>query len=136
MRAPDPPYFVWDGDCGFCGKWAGWIEQSVRPGIPFVASQDLDDLADAGLTVEDVARASWWVPVNGRPRPGAGGFATALLAGEPRWARIVGTVLSLPVVRSIAALAYRGVAANRHRLPAPNRPAPSRASTSADRAPG
>jgi predicted DCC family thiol-disulfide oxidoreductase YuxK len=126
MRAPEPPFFVWDGDCGFCGKWAGWLEQSVRPGVPFIASQDLDDLAEVPLTESDVARASWWVPAGGPPRPGAAGIATALSAGEPRWARMLGFVLSLPAIRSIARFAYRRIADNRHRLPAPDLPAPER----------
>jgi predicted DCC family thiol-disulfide oxidoreductase YuxK len=129
MQAPEPPFFVWDGDCGFCGKWAGWVEQSVRPGVPLIASQDLDDLAEADLTEADVARASWWVPVDGPPRPGAAGFAAALRAGQPVWARLAGHILELPVIRSIAAFAYESIAANRHRLPAPDRPSPERQST-------
>lgn len=126
MGVPEPPFFVWDGECGFCGKWAGWVERSVRPGVPLIASQDLDDLAEAGLTDADVARASWWVPTEGPPRPGADGFAAVLSAGEPRWARLLGFGLSLPGIRSIARLAYRLVVANRHRLPAPDLPAPQR----------
>lgn len=127
MRAPEAPYFVWDGDCGFCGKWAGWLDRTVRPGVPLVASQDLDDLADAGLTPADVARASWWVPAIGPPRPGADGIASALRAGRPLWARTLGLVLSLPVIRTIARAAYARIAANRHRLPAPDVDPPERA---------
>src|SRR5665811_90601 len=86
MEAPDPPYFVWDGQCGFCGKWAGWLERSVRPGVPIVAFQDLDDLAAAGLTPADVEQASWWVAAEGPPLGGSDGFAAACRAGTPMWA--------------------------------------------------
>ncbi|MGI8939725.1 MAG: thiol-disulfide oxidoreductase DCC family protein [Iamia sp.] len=126
MPQPDPPYFVWDGQCGFCGRWAGWLERAARPGVPLVAFQDLDDLAAAGLTADDVTRASWWVPADGAPLPGADGIAAALRAGRPRWSRVAGRALGATVVRPLARLAYRQVAANRHRLPAPDVDPPSR----------
>jgi predicted DCC family thiol-disulfide oxidoreductase YuxK len=126
MQAPEAPYFVWDGQCGFCGKWAGWLERRVRPGVPLIAFQDLDDLALAGLTEDDVQQASWWIPVQGSPRPGADGIAAALKAGAPWWTRIAGTLLAFPGIRSVARVAYGRIAANRHRLPAPDGPAPKR----------
>jgi predicted DCC family thiol-disulfide oxidoreductase YuxK len=126
VQTPDPPFFVWDGDCGFCGRWAGWLERRIRPGVPLIAYQDLDDLGAAGLTATDVERASWWVPPDGRPRPGADGITTALRAGQPAWARLAGVILALPVIRWITRLTYRLVAANRHRLPAPDGAAPDR----------
>ncbi len=126
MAQPDPPYFVWDGQCGFCGQWAGWLERAARPGVPLVAFQDLDDLAAAGLTGDDVIRASWWVPSDGVPLAGADGIAAALRSGQPRWSRWAGRALGSPVVRPLARVAYRQIAANRHRLPAPHVAAPAR----------
>jgi predicted DCC family thiol-disulfide oxidoreductase YuxK len=102
------------------------MQRRIRPGVPLIAYQDLDDLGAAGLTAADVERASWWVPRQGPPRPGADGITTALRAGQPAWARLIGMILALPVIRAIARLAYRLVAANRHRLPAPDVAAPER----------
>lgn len=129
MRAPEPPFFVWDGDCGFCGRWAGWLEARVRPGVPLVAYQDLDDLGAIGLTRAEVEAASWWISADHPPRSGADGIAVALQAGEPWWARTAGHLMALPVIRSLARIVYGRVAANRHRLPAPDRPAPPRPET-------
>lgn len=94
--------------------------------MPLVAFQDLDDLAAAGLTADDVIRASWWVPADGAPLSGADGIAAALHAGQPQWSRLAGMALRAPVVRSLARPAYRWVAANRDRLPAPDVDPPSR----------
>lgn len=126
MPTPAPPFFVWDGECGFCGKWAGWLQQSLRSDATFVAFQDVDNLGDAGLTEDDVIRASWWVPPEGTPRGGEDGIAAALRSGEPKWAKLGGQILSAPLIRQLARLAYGCIATNRHRLPAPNATPPIR----------
>lgn len=127
MPGPGPPYLVWDGDCGFCGKWAGWLQQTARPDLTFVAHQDVDDLEDVGLTQHDVAAASWWIPVHGDPQGGADGIASALRSGRPVWARLAGRLLSVPGIIHAGRMAYRHIAANRDRLPAPDVAAPARA---------
>lgn len=27
---PAPPFFLFDGECGFCNKWAGWLTPDNR----------------------------------------------------------------------------------------------------------
>jgi predicted DCC family thiol-disulfide oxidoreductase YuxK len=111
--------FIFDGDCGFCRKWAAWLEQRVGTAVEFVPFQALDDLARFGLTVEDVQTASYLFD-DGRAYRGGRGIARALVHGRSVW-RLVGMVLDLPGVRLVSAVAYRFIARNRHRLPAPHR---------------
>lgn len=118
---PDPPFFVFDGGCGFCRKWAAWAQRRVPPSTTFVAYQDLDDLSSLGLTAEDVETASYWIDTSGRPHRGSQSFAHALRQARFPWT-VAGAVLRAPVVRRIAERVYVAVARNRHRLPAPGPP--------------
>jgi predicted DCC family thiol-disulfide oxidoreductase YuxK len=115
---PEPPCLVYDGECGFCQRWARWLGRRVPPGTRFVAFQDMDDLSRYGLARADVERASYWVDPDGRAFGGNRSIAKVLQRSRGTW-RVIGVVLDLPVVRSLAALAYRAIARNRHRLPAP-----------------
>lgn len=110
--------FIFDGDCGFCRKWAGWLEQRVGTEAEFVPFQALDDLTPFGLTVEDVQRASYLLE-DGRSYRGGRGVARAMLHGRSAW-RLAGRLLDLPGVRLATTIAYRFIARNRHRLPAPH----------------
>jgi predicted DCC family thiol-disulfide oxidoreductase YuxK len=110
--------FVFDGDCGFCRKWAAWLEHRVGTAIRFLPFQALDDLARFGLTIEDVQSASYLIE-NGDAYRGGRGFARALIHSQGKW-RPVGLFLDLPGVRLASAIAYRLIARNRHRLPAPH----------------
>jgi predicted DCC family thiol-disulfide oxidoreductase YuxK len=115
----DGRLFIFDGDCGFCRKWAGWLEQRVGAAARFVPFQALDDLAPFGLTVEDVQTASYLID-DGVAYGGGRGFARAMVHGRWTW-RPVGLFLDMPGVRLATAIAYRLIARNRHRLPAPHR---------------
>jgi hypothetical protein len=53
--------FVFDGECGFCTKWAGWLEHRVGAAARFLPFQALDDLGTFGLTIEDVRTASYLI---------------------------------------------------------------------------
>jgi predicted DCC family thiol-disulfide oxidoreductase YuxK len=115
--APELPLFVYDGDCGFCRKWAAWVEHKVVGGVTFVPYQSLD-LLGLGLTAEEVQSASYWIDEQGRPFRGNRSFAKALRHSRGAW-RGLGIVVDLPGVRVVAGVAYRWVVRNRHRLPAP-----------------
>lgn len=115
---PTPPFFLYDGECGFCQRWMRWLARRVRDRIEFVPSQSIEDLAGLGLTDEDVRTASYWVDEDGVAHRGNSSIAHVLQHGRGLW-HLVGIVLELPVVRSAAAAAYRVIARNRHRLPAP-----------------
>lgn len=114
--------FIFDGDCRFCRKWAAWLEQRVGAAVEFVPFQAVDDLARFDLTVEDVQTASYLID-DGRAYRGARGIARAMVHGRSGW-RLVGMVLDLPGARLASAIAYRFIAGNRHRLPAPHRDVP------------
>ena len=70
------------------------------------------DLAEMGLTREDVMRAAWWVEQGRPPTEGAGAVARSLIAMGGREA-LVGRLISLPLVRVLTRWAYRWVAENR-----------------------
>jgi predicted DCC family thiol-disulfide oxidoreductase YuxK len=113
------PLFIYDGDCGFCRKWAGWLDQRVGSAVRFSPFQALEDLARFNLTVDDVQSASYLFE-EGRAYRGGRGIAQALARGNGIW-KLLGLVLDLPGARQASARAYRYVARNRHRLPAPDR---------------
>lgn len=114
---PTTPTLVYDGDCGFCTASATWIGRRLRAGIRVVAWQELPDLAAAGLTVDDVTRAAWWIDADGGRHEGHLAVGEALAAARnPLW-RLVGRVILTPPFRRLAAPTYRLVARYRYRLP-------------------
>lgn len=115
---PSPPFFLYDGACGFCQKWVDWLDERTEGRIEFVPSQSVQDLARLGLTDDDVRTASYWVDGDGVPHGGNHSIASALQQADGTW-RLLGHALELPLIRAVAAAAYRAIARNRHRLPAP-----------------
>ena len=114
----DPPLFLYDGACGFCRKWASWLEKRVGSSVRFASFQDReDDPAQYTLTDNELTSASYLIE-NGRPYRGGRGFARAMARGRGVW-KLVGVLLDLPLVRLATAITYRWVARNRHRLPGP-----------------
>jgi DCC1-like thiol-disulfide oxidoreductase len=57
----DRPLFIYDGDCGFCRKWAGWLEQRTGSTVRFSPFQAQQDLAHFHLTDDDVRSASYLI---------------------------------------------------------------------------
>jgi predicted DCC family thiol-disulfide oxidoreductase YuxK len=112
------PVFLFDGDCGFCRKWAHWLHRRL-PGSRFVPYQQVDDLSAYGVTEGDVATASYWITARGVPHRGARSFAHALKTGSRPWSAL-GTLLSTPPIATLADRVYPIIARNRHRLPAPD----------------
>jgi predicted DCC family thiol-disulfide oxidoreductase YuxK len=102
-------HVVYDADCGFCTRSALWVDDEP------VAWQSLD-LSAVGASQEQADNFAGWL-VNGRIEAlGAPAIAAALRA-RSSWTRPIGWVIDLPGVRRLAAIVYRIVAANRHRLP-------------------
>lgn len=114
MSPRERPVLVYDGDCAFCTSCARALER-IGPEAEVVAWQ-LTDLAELGITAEQAAAAVQWIQVDGAVRSGHEAIAAALIAAGRIW-RIVGRVILLPGISSVAAKAYRLVADNRHRLP-------------------
>ncbi|NYI69929.1 putative DCC family thiol-disulfide oxidoreductase YuxK [Naumannella cuiyingiana] len=110
------PVLLIDGDCGFCRATSGALASRLNDGGPrdveIRAAQD----AELGVPVERTEREVVLVLPDGSAFGGAQAMAQWLI-----WHRgplaLAGRFLALPVVRSLAGLAYRAVAANRHRLP-------------------
>ena len=115
MQAATQPQLIYDGDCAFCTRVARWAADRLGPDAEVVAWQRAD-LAKVGLTAVECAAAVQWVDRSGNVGAGHVAVARALVAMGGPW-RVVGVVLGLPVVSALAAVLYRLVARNRHRLP-------------------
>jgi len=109
---------VFDGDCAFCTSSVNWAKRHLGAAADYVPWQELD-LEAAGLSYTQVQRAVQWLPapeVPGPIRSGAGAVGRLLLSSRWPW-RPLGVLALLPPFSWLAALAYRLIAANRHRLP-------------------
>lgn len=115
------PTFIYDGECGFCRRWVGWLERHLPSDVDYVPYQQLAGLETYGLTAEDVSSASYWIDAAGTPHRGAASFSHALERAAPPW-RALGSFLRAPVARDVARIVYGFIARNRHRLPAPGDP--------------
>ena len=106
--------FVYDGDCGFCTRFATWLAARVTD-VDVVAAQRAP-LATWHLTDEDVRASSWFVGPDGTRRGRHLGIAAALEATGRPWAP-VGRLVRTRAVAPVAGAVYDWVARNRHRMP-------------------
>jgi predicted DCC family thiol-disulfide oxidoreductase YuxK len=117
--AREVPWLIFDGDCGFCTsstQWlAGKLHRRLGPNARLVPWQ-FTDLAALGTTAQRAQREVLWVATNGTIHGGAAAFADWLKFRGGAYA-IPGHLMSLPLVRSLAAAVYRVIAKNRHRMP-------------------
>lgn len=105
---------IYDGDCGFCRRSAGWAHRYVNPRMPMQPWQD-SDLVSLGLTEEECRSAVQWVDERGHTRSGGAAVCAALRTGRPPWP-MLGVLGSAPGIRAITEACYRWVARNRHRF--------------------
>ena len=115
MAVPNTPMLIFDGDCSFCTSSAQWIEHRLPDSVHVEPWQRLD-LAQYGLTEDDVTTAAYWVDERGRTYRGDLSIAKALVAAGGAW-KVIGWLLQLPPVSLLSAIGYKLVAKNRHRLP-------------------
>ena len=106
---------VFDGDCAFCTRSAGFITRRIKPSTEVQAWQALD-LEPLGLTPDQCSTAVQWVDTSGEIRSGAAAITAMLKEAGVGWAAL-GTIGDLPGIRSVAAGTYRVIAKTRHRLP-------------------
>jgi predicted DCC family thiol-disulfide oxidoreductase YuxK len=105
---------IYDGECGFCRRRAGWARRHVDPDMAMRAWQDAD-LDVLGLTADQCQTAVQWVDPSGRTYSGGAAICAALRTGAWHW-RTIGVIGSAPGVRVITEWTYRWVARNRHRF--------------------
>lgn len=110
-----PIMLVFDGDCGFCSRYASWVAGRLPRDVNVVPWQELEDLNDYGLTRQNVDCAAWWID-DERRWAGADAIARSLMAAQGLWARLGRLMLVWPV-SVLSRVAYRWIAKNRHRLP-------------------
>lgn len=111
----DRPVLVYDGDCALCSSSARALERWIRHRPTVVAWQHAP-LVELGLTQDDCETAVQWVEADGTVLSAHLAVARVFVYGGRGW-WLIGRFLLLPGVRSVAGIAYRWVARNRHRLP-------------------
>lgn len=106
---------IFDGDCGFCTRCVTWglrkLTAFPNP-LPFQAI----DPASYGLSNKDVRKSVWLIAGN-TVLSGARAVAWILKGQKNVFWRLLGRFIDWCPIRPIAALGYRLVAINRHRLP-------------------
>jgi predicted DCC family thiol-disulfide oxidoreductase YuxK len=115
-RHADDLSFIYDGQCGFCRASVTWLQQRFHLRGTVVASRRTD-LAAIGLHAEEVEREAWFI-ASGKRYGGSAAIAAWLRTGSAS-ARLLGRVMQLPGVRTVAKYVYRLVARNRKRIPGP-----------------
>ena len=105
---------LYDGDCAFCTKSAGWLERHATSNARVVAWQRVD-LAPLGLTAEDCAEVVQWV-ADGHRAAGPDAIAAYLQTSSRGW-RTTGRVLAGPGSQHLAWPVYRWIARHRSQLP-------------------
>lgn len=108
------PVFLFDGDCGFCRKWASRLERITKDRIPVVPWQSVE-IASLGVTAEACGQAVQFVEESGRVSSGAVAVARHLTRLSIPWG-VAGALMLLPGVRHLAGAVYNWVARNRHRF--------------------
>jgi predicted DCC family thiol-disulfide oxidoreductase YuxK len=106
---------IFDGDCAFCTKSVTWGLKNLSAFPNPLPFQDLDPKT-YGLTDNDVRKAVWLIS-GSTVLSGARAVAWILKGQKNTFWRWLGKLIDLRPVRPIAALGYRLVANNRHRLP-------------------
>jgi predicted DCC family thiol-disulfide oxidoreductase YuxK len=117
------PVLIYDGDCKFCQLS---LEFGIRnlPTFPrYVAFQKIDPV-EFGLTLEQVKTQIWLATKGSSSTSALGGHLAAgeiLLMQTNPLHKILGWFIKTPPTSWIAAVVYRWVARNRHRLPGGSR---------------
>jgi predicted DCC family thiol-disulfide oxidoreductase YuxK len=114
-HSADRALLIFDGDCGFCRRSAGYAQRLIGPsnlavGAASVMAQHFDELSD-----EDLKRSVWLVQSDGRLQQGAQAVFESL-AMAPGFGLGRFLYRFLPGFAAVSEIVYRGVARKRHRI--------------------
>ena len=113
MVADGPVILVYDGECEFCSRLAGWVERRDLHGRVSVRPNREKGLIDRlGLTREEVDRAAWAVEPGGERFEGAAGINRVLRELGGGWG-LVGALYRVPPVGWVEDWYYGRVAKRR-----------------------
>jgi predicted DCC family thiol-disulfide oxidoreductase YuxK len=107
---------IYDGDCGFCTRTAGWLRRRLPEGYRIEPSQRIEHLEDLGLDRAKVHEAAYWVDPDGRQHRGHRAIVRAVESSGG----VLGPLSRVTKVWPLDPLAswvYEVVARNRHRFP-------------------
>lgn len=111
--AGDRLTLVYDGECGFCGRLARWVERHDRRARVMVRpNQERGLIESLGLTRQEVNRASWAVEPGGRRYEGAAGISRVLRELGGGWS-LLGSLYLLPPIGWVEDRYYSRVARRR-----------------------
>ncbi|MET3804732.1 putative DCC family thiol-disulfide oxidoreductase YuxK [Nakamurella sp. UYEF19] len=111
-----PPVIIYDGDCGFC-QWSLVQGRRFLTVMPSAEALQNADLAGYGLTMAQAMAAVQFVAADRTVTAGHEAAASVLM-WQPRFGwRLLGSLMTVPPVSWLAALAYRWVAGHRYLLP-------------------
>lgn len=131
---PAVPTMVFDGDCGFCTRTATGLAGRF-PVVEDLVPWQHADLRRLGVSVGEARRAVQWVEPSGRVYTGAAGVARVLVGTGGAWA-MAGRLMTMPPISWAAAIVYRVITVNRHRMPGGVTPACEDPSWEPPRRPG
>ena len=114
---------IYDGDCQFCQLSLDFGIKNLKVFPEYVAFQRINP-SEFSLTDSQVRSQIWLTPKTGtQPAPLGGHMAAgAILRMQPSWSlRFLGWLIQTPPTSWFAAVLYRFIAANRHRMPGGSR---------------
>jgi predicted DCC family thiol-disulfide oxidoreductase YuxK len=107
---------LFDGTCGPCTRFAGWIRRFDSSGRVAIQPNQLPGvLAAHGLTRAEADRSAWVIEPSGHRISGAAGLNRVLEELGGGW-RLLALSYRVPLLASVEEAAYRWLAANRERL--------------------
>jgi predicted DCC family thiol-disulfide oxidoreductase YuxK len=109
------PIVFYDGDCAFCSSAARFAQNRIAKNLDFAAYQ-LIDLEPYEVTAAQCAQSLKFIDGDGKIYSAQNAIAEILISSGKFWTGF-GRLIKLPGMNLIAALGYKLVAANRHRLP-------------------
>jgi predicted DCC family thiol-disulfide oxidoreductase YuxK len=104
---------LYDGECDFCMRMAGWVRRrDARGRVDVRANQEAGLIERVGLTRAEVDRASWVVDGRGAKFEGAAGINRVLRELGGGWA-LAGALYRLPPIGWVEDRYYARVAKKR-----------------------